>query len=95
MSKDQKYDLVTLAIGTGIGACLMFLAFAAYFNFVEEEPVAEVRRLTCFSMNGQLRVNVVEHNLRFEQDVIRFSNSKGQYAIYPQEGWLCSIVSEK
>lgn len=80
--------LLTIAL---LGMFSLGLGFTQYL--AQEQPNTTTR-LVCFSFNGQLRINMVENNIRFEDNVIAFSNSKGTYRIYPPDGYICSIVTE-
>ena len=48
--------------------------------------------LVCFDYSKNVKLQLVEYNIRFEGGVIRFSNGTGEYAIYPLQGWMCSNV---
>lgn len=52
------------------------------------------RYLVCFDYSKNVKLQVVEYNIRFEGGVIRFSNGTGEYAIYPADGWMCSNVAK-
>lgn len=51
-------------------------------------------RLMCFDAEGKYKFSAKEHEFRFEGNVIRASGKNGEYAIYPVEGSMCSIVKE-
>ena len=77
---------------------LLFASFCfAMFAITAPVPAAQVvnqkSRLVCFDMSRNLRLNMIEYNIRFDGSIIRFTNGEGEYAIYPTTGWLCSIVS--
>lgn len=80
--------LLTIAL---LGMFSLGLGFTQYL--AQEQPNV-TNRLVCFSFNGQLRINMVENNIRFENNVIAFSNDKGTYRIYPPSSYICSIVTE-
>ena len=62
------------------------------YAFTYKAPEPEKRNLVCFDMTRNLRLRLVENDIRFDSNIIRFTNDKGDYAIYPPEGWLCSII---
>lgn len=50
------------------------------------------RHLVCFDYSKNVKLQLVEYDIRFEGGVIRFTNGDGEYAIYPADGWMCSNV---
>lgn len=74
--------------------CFTMLGLTALNTALLPAPVVSQKsRLVCFDMAHNLRINLIEYNIRFDGNIIRFTNGEGEYAIYPTTGWLCSIVS--
>jgi len=72
--------------------------FMIGYGLAKDDPAPAVNQksnLVCFDMSRNLRLNLVEYNIRFDHNIIRFTNGEGEYAIYPPDGWLCSIVKAK
>ena len=83
----KTFEIVVVVLAfLGIG-------LSAYGLTYEEPVVNQKSRLVCFDMSRNLRINMIEYNIRFDGNIIRFTNGKNEYAIYPTTGWLCSIVS--
>lgn len=83
---------------------VIVLASITLFGYVlgssvakEDAPVAIPKRhhLVCFDFSRNVRLNLKEYDIRFENNIIRFSNSGNEYAVYPQAGWMCSIVEDR
>lgn len=72
----------------------MFSLGLGFTQYLEQDKPVVTNRLVCFSFDGQLRINMVENNIRFDGEAVAFSNSKGDYRIYVPKGYLCSIVNE-
>ena len=82
----RLFEMVVLALallGVGLGV----------YGLTYKAPVVNQKNnLVCFDMSKNLRLNLIEYNIRFDSNVIRFTNGEGEYAVYPPDGWLCSIV---
>ena len=73
--------------------CFAMLGVTALNKALLPDPVVNQKNnLVCFDVSRNLRLNLVEYNIRFDSNIIRFTNGDGEYAIFPPTGWLCSIV---
>ena len=82
----KLFEMVVLALA-------LFAVGMGVYGLTYKAPVVNQKNnLVCFDMSKNLRLNLIEYNIRFDSNVIRFTNGEGEYAIYPTDGWLCSIV---
>lgn len=89
----KSFEGNTLIVVLSAVAVFCFTMLGLTALMLPDPVVNQKSRLVCFDMSRNLRLNLIEYNIRFDGNVIRFTNGEGEYAIYPTAGWLCSIVS--
>jgi hypothetical protein len=94
---NRAFDaFLNYALPTALLLCVVMLVasfvFAIFDGINSRTPIKN--RLVCFGLDKQLKLSMEDYDIHFDGDVIRFANNGSQYAIYPPDGYLCSIIKE-